>query len=82
METKLLAARDFDDRFALEILFRKDSPSPLRTRIVFSTADIEERSFELPVDALTELLSEALGKTSTLLLEELRSSLPSAFGAS
>lgn len=78
MET-LLRSMDFDDRFTLEFLWRKESKEPFRARLTFALPDLHESSFELPVGAVLEMLGLALRDADRLCVQEFTSSLAPLF---
>lgn len=70
METKLLNSLEFDDRFSIEFLYRKDK-DPLHVRLTFNAGTGEsEESFELPMDMLTASAREAIGKCASMAVED------------
>jgi hypothetical protein len=77
METILLRSKEFDDRFRMEILWRKGNRSPLRVRLVFESPELSEESFELPGLDIVTLLGDALKDADSLCLQEVASCLAS-----
>ncbi|MGD9723585.1 MAG: hypothetical protein AB7O59_19785 [Pirellulales bacterium] len=68
---------DFDDCFTMELLWRKKSPSPLRVRVVYNSAECTEDSFELPALDVIGVFGEALKDADSLLLQEVGSVIES-----
>jgi hypothetical protein len=75
METTLLNTLEFDDRFSIEFLYRKDK-NPLRVRLTLSNGSGDsEESFELPMDTLTAYAREAIRKCAGMAVEDCVQSL-------
>ncbi len=54
MET--LFTQDFDDRFTMRVIFAPTSSSPVRLRLEYSDGQMSDRSADLPIDLVKELM--------------------------
>ncbi|MGE0536614.1 MAG: hypothetical protein AB7O68_16710 [Pirellulales bacterium] len=70
---------DFDDRFSLELLWRKDCKEPFRARLSFASPGFNERSIELPAGTVIAKIGEALQDADRLCVQEFACSLAQLF---
>lgn len=77
----LLAVREIDDRFSLELRYCPESEEWLRAMILFGGTDIEKVSLSFPADVFTEMLQEGLQKMWSMLARDERKASPSAVSA-
>jgi len=73
----LLRSKEFDDRFRMDILWRKGNRSPLRVRLAYESPDLSEESFELPALDVLAVFGDANKDADSLCLQEVASCLRS-----